>query len=71
MDMLARFMGHDIAVHREYYRLPEDTLQLAKCSKILLLMESGGINKYKGKSLDEIEIDLEGMHFMYDFCFIC
>ncbi|XP_057297312.1 uncharacterized protein LOC130629215 [Hydractinia symbiolongicarpus] len=33
LEMLASYMGHDIKVHREYYRLPEDTLQLAKCGK--------------------------------------
>ena len=30
MNMLANFLGHDISIHREFYRLPEDTLQLAK-----------------------------------------
>ena len=30
LDIVAGFMGHDIRVHREYYRLPEDTLQLVK-----------------------------------------
>ena len=30
MDQLATFLGHDIRVHREFYRLPESTLQLAK-----------------------------------------
>ena len=56
--MLARFMGHVIAIHRE--NLPEDTLQLAKCSKIMLLMEKGEIGNSFGKSLSEIEINLEG-----------
>ena len=59
LEMLANFMGHDIKIHREFYRLPEDTLQLAKCSKLLLIMEKG-INEYKGKTLNEIEIDLNG-----------
>ncbi|XP_034562753.1 piggyBac transposable element-derived protein 4-like [Notolabrus celidotus] len=30
MDVLANFLGHDIRVHRQYYRLPEGTLELAK-----------------------------------------
>uniref|UniRef100_A0A9J8A5I7 SET domain-containing protein n=1 Tax=Cyprinus carpio carpio TaxID=630221 RepID=A0A9J8A5I7_CYPCA len=34
MDQLATFLGHDIRVHREFYRLPESTLQLAKVSKL-------------------------------------
>jgi hypothetical protein len=35
--------------------------QVAKISKILLEMEKGNIQQYKGKSLDEIEFDLEGI----------
>lgn len=59
LDVLANFMGHDIRVHREFYRLPENTVQVAKVSKILLAMEKGA-SQYKGKSLDEIDIDLNG-----------
>ena len=55
---MTRFMGHDIAIHREYYQLPEDTLQLAKCSKIMLLMEKGVIGSRSGKSLSQIESNL-------------
>ena len=57
LEMLAAFLGHDIKVHREYYRLPEDTLQIAKCGKLLMLMDKGNINDFAGKTLDEIEID--------------
>ena len=32
LNQLATFMGHDIRVHREYYTLPESTIQLAKIS---------------------------------------
>jgi len=28
LEMLAGFLGHDINVHRDFYRLPEDTLQV-------------------------------------------
>jgi hypothetical protein len=59
LDMLANFLGHDIRVHREYYRLPQETLQLAKVSKILLAFDKGEISKYKGKSLEEIDIDTD------------
>ena len=67
LEMLASFMGHDITIHREFYRLPEDTLQLAKCSKILLLMERGGISQYRGKSLCDIDIDLNGLYLLKIF----
>ncbi|KAM4523902.1 uncharacterized protein V3H82_002002 [Fundulus diaphanus] len=57
MDDLADFLGHDIRVHRQYYRLPEGTLQLAKISKVLLALERGKLSNFKGRNLDEISID--------------
>ncbi|XP_051802894.1 uncharacterized protein LOC110968623 isoform X9 [Acanthochromis polyacanthus] len=58
-DQLADFLGHDIRVHRQYYRLPQGTLQLARMSKVLLAMERGTVSQYKGMTLDDIEVDPE------------
>ena len=58
--MVAGYLGHDITVHREFYRLPESTLQLAKCGKLLMLMDQGQLGEFVGKSLDDIEFDLSG-----------
>ena len=60
MDDLADFLGHDIRVHRQYYRLPEGTLQLAKISKVLMALERGQLSNFKGRNLDEINIDPQG-----------
>lgn len=60
MDQLATFLGLDIRVHREFYRLPESTLQLAKVSKLLIVMEKGKLSDLQGKGLDDIEINPEG-----------
>ncbi|XP_053389129.1 uncharacterized protein LOC128546010 [Mercenaria mercenaria] len=49
LDTFAGFLGHNIKVHREFDRLPEDTLQVAKISKILLEMERGNLHLFKGK----------------------
>lgn len=57
LDILAKFMGHDIRVHREYYRLPEETMQVAKVSKLLLRMEKGGHGLSAGQTLDSIELE--------------
>ncbi|XP_059426103.1 uncharacterized protein LOC132160437 [Carassius carassius] len=57
MDQLANFLGHDIRIHREFYRLPEKTLQLAKISKVLMALEQGRLAEFDGKNLDEIRID--------------
>lgn len=59
LNQVADFLGHDIRVHREYYRLPEATTQLAKISKLLLALEKGTLANLQGKTLEEIEI--EGM----------
>ncbi|KAK7901992.1 hypothetical protein WMY93_018761 [Mugilogobius chulae] len=60
LDQLADFLGHDVRVHRQFYRLPEGTLQLAKVSKILMALEQGRMAEFKGKGLDDITIDPEG-----------
>lgn len=58
MDQVAKFMGHDIHVHREYYRLSENTIQLAKISKLLIAIEKG-THTYLGRSLEELEPEHE------------
>lgn len=58
-DILATFQGHDIRVHREFYRLPEETMQVAKVSKLLHCINNGSIAKYKGKDFNEITFDFD------------
>ncbi|XP_036002156.1 uncharacterized protein LOC118565660 isoform X2 [Fundulus heteroclitus] len=50
-------MGHNIRVHRQYYRLPEGTLQVAKVAKLLMACGRGELSKFKGLTLDEINVD--------------
>lgn len=65
MDQLATFLGHDIHAHREFYRLPESTLQLAKVSKLLIAMEKGKLSDLQGKGLDDIVINPDGTYFFF------
>ena len=60
-DILAGFMGHDIRIHREFYRLPVHLIQIAKMAKVLHLMNEGQIAKFQGKDFDEITFDENGM----------
>lgn len=60
VEGLARFMSHTGSVHANFYRLPEDTMILAKTSKILYAMEAG-VSKYAGKTLAEIDPECEEM----------
>ena len=56
-ELLADYLGYDVTVHREFYRLSEDTLNLAKVEKFLLALEKG-VSQYTGKTLNKIEINL-------------
>ena len=57
LDVLARFLGHDIRVHREYYRLTDETIQVAKVAKLLINMEKGGHGLLPGQTLDTLEVE--------------
>ncbi|XP_067468322.1 uncharacterized protein [Thunnus thynnus] len=59
LDHLAKLLGHDIRADRDYYRLPEAAVELAKIAKLLLAMEKGSLERFKGNSLEEIEIEDE------------
>nr|XP_020474167.1 uncharacterized protein LOC109970738 [Monopterus albus] len=57
LDHLAKLLSLDIRADREYYRSPEAAVELAKIAKLLLAMEKGFLERFKGNSLDEIEIE--------------
>jgi len=54
LDLLAQYMGHDISVHRNFYRLPDDTMQSAILSKIFLSMEDGSLTTQRGTTLEQL-----------------
>ena len=49
----------DLQVHKDFSRLPEETLQVEKCGK-LLMMDSEKISEFAGKKLDDIKVDMNG-----------
>lgn len=63
LDVLAKFIGHDIRIHRQFYRLPENTVELAKVTKIMHLINTGNMSKYKGKDFDDIEFSQTANNF--------
>ena len=64
LDLLAAYMGHDIKVHREFYRLPEETLQVAKVSKLLLAMERGELASLQDRNFDDVNVDVPGVFLL-------
>ena len=59
IEQLANHTGHDITVHREYYRLPVETILLTKMSKLLNLAQQGRTAECKGKSLQGVNIEVD------------
>ncbi|RXN22014.1 hypothetical protein ROHU_036771 [Labeo rohita] len=53
LEQVARFMGHDIRVHCDFYRQTDKTFQIAKISKLLFAMEQG-TETLRGKNLDTL-----------------
>ena len=58
LDWLARHMGHDIRIHREFYRLHHSTIELTKVGKLLTAVDQGKVGNFTGMSLDDISLDM-------------
>ena len=63
VDWLARHLGHDIRVHRDFYRLHQSTIEIAKVSKLLLTVDQGETSKFVGKTLAEIDLNGKWLRF--------
>ena len=48
---LAKHMGHDIHIHKEFYRMQESTLEIAVVGKLLLAIDEGSAHKFNGRNL--------------------
>lgn len=59
LDSLATFLGHDLRVHTQFYRLPMDILQIARVSKLFMAAEQGRMAEFAGKQLSEITLEPE------------
>ncbi|XP_050505686.1 uncharacterized protein LOC126892429 [Diabrotica virgifera virgifera] len=56
-DWLARHLGHDIRVHREFYRLHESAVELTKVSRLLIAVDKGEASRFAGKRIEDISIE--------------
>lgn len=55
LSILGDCMGHSLKTMQKYYRLPEDTQLLARCSKVFLAAKQG-VHLYQGKDLDKVQL---------------
>lgn len=57
VDWLARHLGHDIRVHRDFYRLHDSAIELTKISRLLMAVDEGQVSTFEGKSLNDINLN--------------
>ena len=57
LEYLCNHMGHDVKVHRHFYRLHDNALEVSKVAKLLLAVDGGQIHHIAGKDLDTITLD--------------
>lgn len=57
LEWLSNHMGHDLNIHKDFYRLHESTIEMTKVSKLLLAVDKGEASKFAGKQLDEIDLN--------------
>ena len=51
---LAEHLGHDIQIHKEFYRLQESTIEMALVRNLLVAVDEGKANRFKGRSIRHI-----------------
>ena len=61
LEWLASHLGHDIAVHKNFYRLREDSLELGKVSRILYAADQGEVHCNAGKPLSQVQFTSRGL----------
>ena len=57
LKMVADHMGHNMNVHADVYRLQSCLLEKTKVARVLIAMEDGYVEKFRGKSIRDIQID--------------
>ena len=57
LEWLTSHLGHNVDVHKIYYRLNESTIEMAKIAKLMMAVDTGQIGQFKGKSLDDISLE--------------
>lgn len=56
LKWLANHMGHELNIHETVYRLQDSTIELAKVSRLLMAVDSGRMQEFAGKTLDQIQL---------------
>ena len=57
LEWLSNHMGHDLYIHKDFYRLHNSTIEMEKKLRLLLAIDQGKANQFIGKKLEDISLD--------------
>lgn len=57
LKMLADHMGHNVNIHTDIYRLQSSVIERAKVARVLIAVDNGMINRFKGRTLESIPVE--------------
>jgi len=56
LGWLAKHLGHDLQIHKDFFILQESTIEMAVVGNRLMAVDEGRANKFKGRSLRDINL---------------
>jgi hypothetical protein len=56
-EWLSNHLGHEVHIDKDFYRNHDGIIEVAKISRILMMVHSGKTAKYTGKSLSDIGVE--------------
>ena len=57
LEWVAGHLGHNVSVHKDFYRVQESTLELCKVSKLLMAIDAGEMGQWTGKTIHDINVE--------------
>jgi hypothetical protein len=54
-EWIARFLGHSLKVHYDFYRLDPLVVNVAKMSKVMLLVDQGKVREAEGLNINQLD----------------
>ena len=55
LNWVAEHLGHNLEIHKKYYRQSIDTVETAKLTKLMFLADHGKMDDVRGMNLDTID----------------
>ena len=56
LKMVADHMGHNLDIHTNIYKMQSSVIEKSKVARVLIALENGMVNRWKGQRLDDINI---------------